>query len=304
MSSSATGRPISAHCSASGRPVRSRCRSMWRPRHRRSSACAASRARDFLSTATRLDVIAQAPPPDRALLRDAALVIFTSGSTGEPKGVVIGHRRLADKLAVLDPLLKIGSDDVVLLPLHLTFIFGLWVSLLTLSKGARLVLVPKFSSEAMTLGLGEATVLGRRPVDVSHFAELSGSGGAEAARDPDRRRGAATDSWRARLLQFAAVDDSRSLWPDRNRLVRFLPRTGRSAARARHDRASDRWRRVPAATRRPHRRAGRNRRTANPHAVWHVRLSRRSAADRRFVRRRLFQHRRSRAADRRRLLSN
>jgi long-chain acyl-CoA synthetase len=121
-----------------------------------------SRAR-FSIDGGRIDVIAPAPPPDRALLRDAALVIFTSGSAGEPKGVVIGHRRLANKLAVLDPLLKICSGDVVLLPLQLTFIFGLWVSLLTLSKGARLVLVPKFSSEAMTLGLGEATVLAGVP---------------------------------------------------------------------------------------------------------------------------------------------
>ena len=52
-----------------------------------------SRAR-FLIDGDRLDAIGEAPPPDRALLRDAALVIFTSGSTGDPKGVVIGHRRL------------------------------------------------------------------------------------------------------------------------------------------------------------------------------------------------------------------
>jgi long-chain acyl-CoA synthetase len=121
-----------------------------------------SRAR-FSVDGGRVDAIAPLPPPDRALLRDAALVIFTSGSTGEPKGVVIGHRRLADKLSVLDPLLNIRSGDSVLLPLQLTFIFGLWVSLLSLSKGARLVLVPKFSSEAMTLGLGEATVLAGVP---------------------------------------------------------------------------------------------------------------------------------------------
>ncbi len=121
-----------------------------------------SRAR-FVVDGERLDVIAEAPPPARPLLHGAALVIFTSGSTGEPKGVVIGHQRLADKLAVLDPLLKIRSDDVALLPLQLTFIFGLWVSLLALSKGARLILVPKFSSEAMTWGLAEASVLAGVP---------------------------------------------------------------------------------------------------------------------------------------------
>jgi long-chain acyl-CoA synthetase len=117
----------------------------------------------FLLDGERLDVIGDESPPDRALLRDAALVIFTSGSTGEPKGVVIGHRRLAAKLAVLDRLLNIVPDDVVLSPLQLVFIFGLWVSLLTLMKGARLILVPKFTAEAMARGMADATVLAGVP---------------------------------------------------------------------------------------------------------------------------------------------
>jgi len=121
-----------------------------------------SRAR-FLIDGDRLDAIGEAPPPVRALLRDAALVIFTSGSTGEPKGVVIGHRRLADKLTVLDRLLDIAPSDVVLSPLQLVFIFGLWVSLLTLMKGARLILAPKFTAEEMARGLADATVMAGVP---------------------------------------------------------------------------------------------------------------------------------------------
>lgn len=111
----------------------------------------------------RIEVLAASAPPQRPLLRDAALVIFTSGSTGEPKGVVIGHRPFADKLAVLDRLLGLRADDRVLLPLQLTFIFGLWVSLLALMRGARLVLVPRFSREAIERGLADATVLAGVP---------------------------------------------------------------------------------------------------------------------------------------------
>jgi long-chain acyl-CoA synthetase len=122
----------------------------------------ASRAR-FSIACGQLDVLGQLVPPDRALLRDAALVIFTSGSTGEPKGVVIGHRRLADKLAVLHRLLGIRPDDVVLCPLQLTFIFGLWVSMLALMKRARLVLVPKFANDAVRHGLIDATIFAGVP---------------------------------------------------------------------------------------------------------------------------------------------
>jgi long-chain acyl-CoA synthetase len=121
-----------------------------------------SRAR-FSIDGGRLDVVGQSAPPDRGLLRDAALVIFTSGSTAEPKGVVIGHQRLADKLAVLGRLLDIKSNDVVVSPLQLTFIFGLWVSLLSLMKGARLVLVPRFASDAMLREGAKATVLAGVP---------------------------------------------------------------------------------------------------------------------------------------------
>jgi acyl-CoA synthetase (AMP-forming)/AMP-acid ligase II len=104
------------------------------------------------------------PPPARELLQGAAFVIFTSGSTGAPKGVVIGHGRMAAKLGVLERLLGIGPHDTVVVPLRLTFIFGLWASLLALRVGARLVLVPRFTADSMATTLGEgATVLAAVP---------------------------------------------------------------------------------------------------------------------------------------------
>src|SRR5262249_35378466 len=117
----------------------------------------------FSIDSDRLEVLGHLAPPNRALLRHAALVIFTSGNTGEPKGVVIGHRHLADKLAILDRLLKIRSNDVVLSLLQLTFIFGLWVSQLALIKGARLVLLPKFTCDAVCRCLAQSTVLAGVP---------------------------------------------------------------------------------------------------------------------------------------------
>lgn len=111
----------------------------------------------------KVSLIGRSAPPQRPLLHDAALVIFTSGSTGVPKGVVVGHERFGEKLQVLDRLLGLRPNDCVLLPLQLTFIFGLWVALLALAKGARLVLVPKPDRETVVQALPAASVLAAVP---------------------------------------------------------------------------------------------------------------------------------------------
>ncbi|MDP4005624.1 class I adenylate-forming enzyme family protein [Methylobacterium sp. NEAU K] len=123
----------------------------------------ATRAR-FLIDGLALDTIAGEPPPERPLLDGAALVVFTSGSTGTPKGVVLGHAALARKLSVLDGLLAFRPDDVVVVPLQLTFIFGIWTSLLAIRSGATLVLVEKFTRATLAGVLAEkATVLAAVP---------------------------------------------------------------------------------------------------------------------------------------------
>jgi len=79
--------------------------------------------------------VADEAPPDRPLLRGAALVVFTSGSTGRPKGVVLSHRAFIGKLEAIDSVLGFTAHTRTLLVLQITFVFGMWVLLLTLLKG-------------------------------------------------------------------------------------------------------------------------------------------------------------------------
>jgi long-chain acyl-CoA synthetase len=88
-------------------------------------------------------------PPERALLKDAALIIFTSGSTGAPKGVVIGHSAFARKLLEIDSNLNFRPETRALLVLQITFIFGIWVTLLTLLKGGSVFMAARFDAATL-----------------------------------------------------------------------------------------------------------------------------------------------------------
>jgi long-chain acyl-CoA synthetase len=86
------------------------------------------------------------PPRPRPMLAGAALIDVTSGSTGEPKGVVLAHDRFARKLDMIDAEIRFAESERTLLVLQLTFVFGQWVSLLTLLRGGTLHLHTKFDA--------------------------------------------------------------------------------------------------------------------------------------------------------------
>jgi acyl-CoA synthetase (AMP-forming)/AMP-acid ligase II len=122
------------------------------PVHRSSPALAAAQiasrtlARfewDALATSP-IKKLADAAPPHREILAGSALVVFTSGSSGAPKGAVLSHRAFAGKLDAIQSRLGFGEDERTMLVLNITFSFGIWVALLTLLHGGRLLPVEKF----------------------------------------------------------------------------------------------------------------------------------------------------------------
>lgn len=86
------------------------------------------------STQTLLDT---APQPE-----DAAYVIYTSGSTGEPKGVVVEHQAIVNRLLWMREYFAIDASERILQKTPATFDVSVWEFFLSLLAGAQLVIAP------------------------------------------------------------------------------------------------------------------------------------------------------------------
>lgn len=76
---------------------------------------------------------------------DLAAIIYTSGSTGEPKGVMLSHANMIAATNSLNAYLGYSDADKVLCALPLSFDYGLYQMIMSISTGATLVLEKEFT---------------------------------------------------------------------------------------------------------------------------------------------------------------
>ena len=92
---------------------------------------------DALYTRTDAPHPVSAPTP-----QDAAYIIYTSGSTGQPKGVLVGHEAIVNRLLWMQDRYPLQADDVVLQKTPSSFDVSVWEFFWPLLVGARLVMAP------------------------------------------------------------------------------------------------------------------------------------------------------------------
>lgn len=97
---------------------------------------------------------------------DAAYVIYTSGSTGEPKGVVVEHDAIVNRLLWMQAHYGIGADERILQKTPATFDVSVWEFFLPLIAGATLVVAPP---EAHRDPAWLADIMRRQRITTLHF---------------------------------------------------------------------------------------------------------------------------------------
>nr|WP_255492750.1 amino acid adenylation domain-containing protein [Luteimonas sp. RC10] len=97
---------------------------------------------------------------------DAAYVIYTSGSTGEPKGVVVEHRAIVNRLEWMRTHYRIDASDRILQKTPATFDVSVWEFFLPLITGAVLDVAPP---EAHRDPVALARLIRARGITTLHF---------------------------------------------------------------------------------------------------------------------------------------
>jgi long-chain acyl-CoA synthetase len=78
---------------------------------------------------------------------DLALIVYTSGTTGKPKGAMLTHFSMLSIFPARFDIFEVDQHDVTLATLPMCHIYGIAILMIgTLSRGAKLVLMPKFEA--------------------------------------------------------------------------------------------------------------------------------------------------------------
>ncbi|HEY0641419.1 MAG TPA: AMP-binding protein, partial [Pseudonocardiaceae bacterium] len=101
-----------------------------------AAAAAAGRGVPVLPVAAAVVPPAVVPPETGPLAVDPVCLIYTSGSTGMPKAVVSTHAQLLFAATAIQGELSYRADDVVYVPLPLSFDYGLYQLFLAALAGA------------------------------------------------------------------------------------------------------------------------------------------------------------------------
>ncbi|MFF7964982.1 amino acid adenylation domain-containing protein [Streptomyces sp. NPDC007903] len=83
-----------------------------------------------------------APVEPLATSRDLAYVIYTSGSTGQPKGVMVEHRSVVNRLAWMQRRYPLRGQDVLLQKTPVSFDVSVWELFWWAVEGAALTFLP------------------------------------------------------------------------------------------------------------------------------------------------------------------
>ncbi|RYF79553.1 MAG: amino acid adenylation domain-containing protein [Comamonadaceae bacterium] len=86
--------------------------------------------------------VATAEPLPQVQPQHAAYVIYTSGSTGEPKGVLVEHRAIVNRLEWMRAHYGFGEGERILQKTPATFDVSVWEFFLPLITGCTLVIAP------------------------------------------------------------------------------------------------------------------------------------------------------------------